>query len=168
MVSGEDSQAILLFYLSDKDLRMLILFTWEYHFLHVGDEMLQSKLLDRDSFVYGRFYYPLRECFALLADDPEHGEASSNDMRKDEQGREDLLSRKVEQVAEVRALLLLPLCSPNVLGQPLLQNLQSNPVNALKSPSSLLEGKKLLLTNIICVLLVHFQKQLPFIKNRLT
>jgi hypothetical protein len=28
MVSGEDSQAILLFYLSDKDLRMLILFTW--------------------------------------------------------------------------------------------------------------------------------------------
>jgi hypothetical protein len=27
MVSGEDSQAILLFYLSNRDLRMLILFT---------------------------------------------------------------------------------------------------------------------------------------------
>ena len=26
----------------------------EYHFFHVGDETLQSKLLDRDSFVYGR------------------------------------------------------------------------------------------------------------------
>jgi hypothetical protein len=25
----------------------------EYHFLHVGDEMLQSKSLDRDSYVFG-------------------------------------------------------------------------------------------------------------------
>ncbi|AQK78428.1 hypothetical protein ZEAMMB73_Zm00001d035151, partial [Zea mays] len=47
----------------------------EYNFLHVGDEMLQSKSLDRDSYVFVRFYCPLTECFALLVDDPEHGEA---------------------------------------------------------------------------------------------
>jgi hypothetical protein len=28
----------------------------EYHFLHVGDKMLQSKLLDRDSYASGRLF----------------------------------------------------------------------------------------------------------------
>ncbi|ONM24736.1 hypothetical protein ZEAMMB73_Zm00001d006698 [Zea mays] len=69
--------------------------------------MLQSKSLDRDSclwwvisFLYKDlshiFYCPLTECFALLVDDPEH-EFKFQRPRKDEQGREDLLPRKVEQ-----------------------------------------------------------------------
>lgn len=147
----------------------------EYHFLHVGDEMLQSKSLGRDSYVFGGlsifftkiwvtcmlmgwhisrrsrikwFYWnpykmpstlwlvigftqillPLDGMLCSVDDDPEHGEALIANVecphccrmfcaqckvpwhtgvacaefkfqrpRKDEQGREDLLPRKVEQ-----------------------------------------------------------------------